>query len=65
MMPSAGRSGPTTDHQAENAVPCVQHGLHIGMQVASRDRRILMGGDPLQYVQIDAGLGHPCQGGVP
>jgi hypothetical protein len=35
------------------------------MQVASRDRRILMVGDPLQDVQIDAGLGHPCQGGVP
>jgi hypothetical protein len=45
--------------------PCVQRGLHIGMQVASRDRRILMVGDLLQDVQIDAGLGHPCQGGVP
>ena len=45
--------------------PSVQHGLHIGMQVASRDRRILMSGDPLQDVQIDASVGHPCQGGVP
>jgi hypothetical protein len=43
----------------------VQHGLHIGMQVASRDRRIVMAGDPLQDVQIDASISHPCQGGVP
>jgi hypothetical protein len=42
----------------------VQHGLHIGMQVASRDCRILMAGDPLQDVQIDASISHPGQGGV-
>jgi hypothetical protein len=35
------------------------------MQIASRDRRILMSGDPLQNVQIDASVGHLCQGGVP
>ena len=44
--------------------PSVQYGFYIGMQVASRDRRILMAGDPLQDVQIDTGVGHPCQGGV-
>jgi hypothetical protein len=35
------------------------------MQVASRDCRILMSGDSLQDVQIDASVGHPGQGGVP
>ena len=35
------------------------------MQVASRDRRIPMFGDPLQDVQIDPGVGHPMSGGVP
>ncbi len=32
------------------------------MQVASRDRRISMFGDPMQDVQIDPGVGHPYQG---
>ena len=45
--------------------PSVQHVLHIRMQVASSDRRILMAGDALQDVQIDASVGHPGQGGVP
>jgi hypothetical protein len=27
--------------------------------------RILMAGDPLHDVQIDASVGHPGQGGVP
>jgi hypothetical protein len=35
------------------------------MQVASRDCRILMAGDPLQDVQIDASTSHPGHGGVP
>jgi hypothetical protein len=35
------------------------------MQVASRDRRILMSGHPLQDMQIDASVGNPCQRGVP
>jgi hypothetical protein len=34
------------------------------MQAASRDCRILMAGHPLQDVQIDTGVDHPCQGGV-
>ena len=34
------------------------------MQVASRDRRILMAGDPLQDVQIDTGVGHPYRSGM-
>jgi hypothetical protein len=34
------------------------------MQAASHDCRILMAGDPLQDVQIDTGVGRPCQGGV-
>ena len=63
MTPSGGRPGSTTDYQAET-LPASKHGSHIGMQVASRDRRILMAGDPLQDVQIDTGVGHPCQGGV-
>jgi hypothetical protein len=33
--------------------------LHIGMQVVSRDRRVLLVGDALQDVQIDASIGHP------
>jgi hypothetical protein len=43
----------------------VQHGLHVGVQLASRDCRILMAGDPLQDVQIDASISDPCQGDVP
>jgi hypothetical protein len=35
------------------------------MLVASSGRRILMAGDPLQDVQIDASVSHPGQGGVP
>jgi hypothetical protein len=35
------------------------------MQVASRDRRILMAGDALQNVQIDADVGHQWESGVP
>ena len=31
----------------------------------NRDCRILMSGDSLQDVQIDASVGHPGQGGVP
>jgi hypothetical protein len=45
--------------------PSVQHGVHIRMQAASSDRRILMAGDPFQDVQIETSIGHPDQGGVP
>jgi hypothetical protein len=46
ITPSDGRSGPPGRKRCAS----LQHGLHIGMQVASRNCRILMSGDPLQGV---------------
>ena len=61
ISPSDGRSGRATDHQAENAVQTSSMACTSGCR-SSRDRRILMAGDPLQDMQFDAGVGHPCLG---
>ena len=45
ITPSDGRSGPARTTRARRRAS-VQHGLHIGMQAASRDCRILMSSDP-------------------
>ena len=61
MMPSGGGRA---NYGPPARSPLPASNIYIGMQAASHDCRILMAGDPLQDVQIDTGVGHPCQGGV-
>ena len=62
---TTGVPGPVRDHQSENASPAANRACVSGCRLACGHGRILVTGDALEHVQVDAGVGHPCQRGVP
>ena len=51
-------------HHAENALPASVRAVHIWVQIARRNGRVLVPSHPLQDVERDSAVRHPGQCGV-